>query len=115
MFLWNETMKNHVAMLERARNVLYSHWEEMLRLRRVVMKGGGQEDIHDLRVASRRFRAAFALLEPLAHPGAGRVVVRRVRRITRTLGTLRNLDEALAFFSAHADEIEPSKLLTWLS
>lgn len=108
-------MNKQVAMLERAGTVFYSHWEEMLRLRRVVLKGGSQEDIHDLRVASRRFRAAFALLEPLTHPGAARIVVRRVRRITRTLGALRNLDEALAFFTAHAGENEPSTLLKWLA
>ncbi len=108
-------MKNQDVMLEHARDVFCSHWDEMLRLRRVVLKDCLLEDIHDLRVASRRFRAAFTLLEPLASHGDARVVVRRARRITRTLGTLRNLDEAQAFFSTHQAGEELSPLLKWLS
>jgi len=98
-------MKNSEAILERARNVLFSQWEEMLRLRSVVLKSCEHEDIHDLRVASRRFRAALNLLGPLSGCGDVPVLTRQVRSLTRTLGNLRNLDEALVFMGTHAEQV----------
>jgi CHAD domain-containing protein len=91
-------MKNTVAMLQRTGNVFFSQWEELLRLRQVVLKSCEHEDIHDLRVASRRFRAALNLLGPLCAGCNVQKISKVVRTLTRTLGDLRNLDEALVFF-----------------
>ncbi|RII29302.1 MAG: hypothetical protein CXR30_12410 [Geobacter sp.] len=99
-------MKNSEAILERARNVFFSQWEEMLRLRLLVLKRCEQEDIHDLRVASRRFRATLKLLGPLCGNGSVPTLVKQIRSLTRTLGDLRNLDEALAFFGAHTEQMD---------
>lgn len=99
-------MKNSEAILERARNVFFSQWEEMLRLRLLVLKRCEQEDIHDLRVASRRFRATLKLLGPLCGNGSVPTLAKQIRSLTRTLGDLRNLDEALAFFGAHAEQTD---------
>lgn len=98
-------MKDTAFMLERSRNIFFSHWEEMLRLRLVVLKNCEHEDIHDLRVASRRFRAALNLLRPMCRGKDVRRVAKHVRRLTRTLGELRNLDEALLFFRSHSGQI----------
>ena len=97
-------MKDTAIMLERSRNLFFSHWEELLRLRFVVLKSCEHEDIHDLRVASRRFRAALNLLSPMCRTGDVRRVSKAVRRLTRTLGELRNLDEALLFFRSHTGQ-----------
>lgn len=99
-------MKNSEAILERARNVFFSQWEEMLRLRLLVLKRCEQEDIHDLRVASRRFRATLKLLGPLCGNGSVPTLAKQIRSLTRTLGDLRNLDEALAFFGAHTEQMD---------
>src|SRR6185369_6623150 len=98
-------MKSSEAILQRSGNVLLSQWGEMLRLRLVVLKSCEHEDIHDLRVASRRFRAALNLIGPLSDCGHMPLLSKGVRSLTRTLGDLRNLDEALIFFSSRTERI----------
>lgn len=102
-------------MLERARNVFFSQWEEMLRLRLVVLKSCQHEDIHDLRVASRRFRAALSLLRPLCGGNNAAKLTKDVRALTGTLGTLRNIDEALLFFRSHDERDEMSGFMARLA
>lgn len=65
------------------------------------------DDIHDLRVSSRRLREGLLLFAPLYRPAALRQGVRPVRRITRLLGALRNADEALLFFRELAATAAP--------
>lgn len=108
-------MNDPDIMLERARNLFFSQWEEILHLRLAVLRNCEHEDIHDLRVASRRFRAALNLLNPLCDSMDVQKVSRDVRRLTRTLGALRNLDEALAFFRSHAETISISSLTSRLA
>ncbi|BCS55943.1 CHAD domain-containing protein [Geobacter sp. SVR] len=91
------------TILERSRGVIFARWQEVLRLRLAVLKTSDLEDIHDLRVASRRFRAAFELYYPLAPPGAKTELKKDIRRLTHILGDLRNIDEALVFFRQQAD------------
>jgi CHAD domain-containing protein len=86
------------TIMERSKSVFFAQWEELLRLRRAALKTSDLEDIHDLRVASRRFRAALQLFEPVAPKVSLTGLKRSVRRLTRTLGGLRNIDEALLFF-----------------
>lgn len=64
---------------------------------RKVLKSFDLEDIHDLRVSSRRLREGCALFAPV-YPDNLAGVGRRVRKVTRLLGALRNTDEALLFF-----------------
>jgi CHAD domain-containing protein len=88
-------------ILERSRGVLFAQWEELVRLRREVHKTAAQDEIHDLRVASRRFRAALSLCQPFAPKGAIIELKKSIRSVTQALGALRNIDEALAFFRLH--------------
>uniref|UniRef100_A0A831UCA6 CHAD domain-containing protein n=1 Tax=Geobacter metallireducens TaxID=28232 RepID=A0A831UCA6_GEOME len=71
--------------------------DDFFRCWRKVLKTFDPEDIHDLRVSSRRLREGCALFAPLYSDGLSRVI-RRVRKVTRLLGALRNIDEALLFF-----------------
>ena len=89
------------TILERSRGVFFAQWEELLRLRRTVMKTTALDAVHDLRVASRRFRAALELFFPLAAKRAGTELKKNVRKLTRRLGGLRNMDEAISFFQSH--------------
>lgn len=93
------------TILERSRGLFFAQWEELLRIRRVVLKSSDLDDIHDLRVASRRFRALLNLFYPFL-PEAGREELKKnVRKITRTLGGLRNIDEAQIFFKSRSTEM----------
>lgn len=93
-------MLNDDAVIERGQNILYDQWDEMRRLRRVVLTTWALEDIHDLRVASRRFRAALRLFSPFTPRDQTTALQKRVRKLTRALGRLRNIDEAGEFFLA---------------
>ncbi|MBC8019417.1 MAG: CHAD domain-containing protein [Verrucomicrobia bacterium] len=86
------------VILERSRGVFFAQWEELLRLRRSVLKTSDLDDIHDLRVASRRLRAALELFEPVAPKTPIKELRKNIRSLTSSLGGLRNIDEALLFF-----------------
>lgn len=66
------------------------------------MKTSDLDDIHDLRVASRRFRAVLELFHPFASNDLITELKKCVRKLTRILGGQRNIDEALLFFQSHA-------------
>lgn len=89
------------GIMERSRGVMLAQWRELLRLRREVLRTSDIEAIHDLRVASRRFRAALRLFEPWLPPKSAALLNRSIRKLTRVLGALRNIDEALLFFRLH--------------
>ncbi|MBP8132529.1 MAG: CHAD domain-containing protein [Candidatus Hydrogenedentes bacterium] len=73
------------------------------------------DGIHDMRVASRRLRAALSECAPLLPKGPRNELRRIARRVTRLLGRARELDvtlEMLAQFSAiHADAREAAAAL----
>jgi CHAD domain-containing protein len=96
-----------------ARQLLQFHSHEFFRHWVKVAKRFEAEEIHDLRVASRRLREALALFEP-CFPGKGlKQIGRQVKQVTDILGGLRNTDEALLFFEqlpvAERSEAEPER------
>jgi CHAD domain-containing protein len=91
-----------------ARLLLYERGDDLFRRRDKVLKTYDAEDIHDLRVASRRLRESLVLFAPCYPPASIARLVRKVRRVTRLLGAIRNADEALLFFTALADEFDGS-------
>ena len=64
------------------------------------MKTSDLDDIHDLRVASRRFRAALELICPFAPKETITGLRKSIRKLTQLLGALRNVDEAQLFFQS---------------
>lgn len=88
------------TIMTRSLKVFLAQWQELLRLRRLVIKTADHEDIHDLRVAARRFTAALKLFYPLLPNSAKAGLRNKVRELVRTLGELRNVDEALLFFQS---------------
>ena len=73
-----------------------------------VLKTFDPDDIHDLRVASRRLREGLMLFYGCYPPENFTPLVKRFKRVTRLLGEVRNTDEALLFFTAVAHELGPS-------
>ncbi|MBI5656230.1 MAG: CHAD domain-containing protein [Geobacter sp.] len=60
------------------------------------------EDIHDLRVSSRRLREALVFFSPCFPAKSLDRTSSRTKHLTRMLGTMRNTDEALIFFRSCA-------------
>lgn len=56
------------------------------------------DEIHDLRVSSRRMREALALFSPCFQEKGLSKLSTRIKHLTQLLGTMRNTDEALLFF-----------------
>ncbi len=73
--------------------------DEFFRLFEKASRGFDAEDVHDLRVASRRLREGLALFAPILPARRLRRLSHRVRELTRLLGELRNADEAALFFT----------------
>jgi CHAD domain-containing protein len=82
-----------------ARQLLEAQGAEFFKCWAKVAKKLEVEEIHDLRVASRRLREALALFEPCFRAKRLTRIGKQVKRVTTTLGNLRNTDESILFFS----------------
>jgi len=87
-----------------SRDLLTGHGDEFFRRLSKARKSFDVEDIHDLRVASRRLREAIALFSPCFPPDNFRRLEKQVKQVTRLLGTLRNTDEAILFLTSLTPE-----------
>jgi CHAD domain-containing protein len=101
-------------MSEAGRKVLALHFGRMLANEAGTRLGEDPEALHDMRVATRRMRAAFALFEPYYDAKIIRPFGKGLRRAGRTLGAVRDLDVLLEKARAYAvglpagaDGIEP--------
>jgi CHAD domain-containing protein len=90
---------------ERAGTVLFSQWNQFCDLREVVLAKSDVDSIHDLRVASRRMRAMVSLFEPFIGVKTVKYTSKELRRVTRELGRLRNIDEAIIYFGTTAETL----------
>jgi CHAD domain-containing protein len=88
-----------------AKTLLSERGEEFFQLRDRVLKTNGPEEIHDLRVASRRLREGLALFAPCYPVKSLKRLIRGFKRVTRLLGDIRNTDEAIIFFMALGEEV----------
>jgi CHAD domain-containing protein len=77
---------------EGARRVLRRFFERMLAREDDVRKGEEPEDVHQMRVATRRLRASLQVVEPLFDPQLVREYRRGLRRVARALGDVRDKD-----------------------
>ena len=90
----------HTARIgEQAGIVLFSQWSEFCSLRTVVLGHYDTDSIHDLRVASRRMRATLGLFAPFLSAKSVKTLSKEIRLVTRELGHVRNIDEAIIYFN----------------
>jgi CHAD domain-containing protein len=101
-------------MSEAGRKVLALHFGRMLANEAGTRLGADPEALHDMRVATRRMRAAFALFAPYYDEKVVSLFGKGLRRTGRTLGAVRDLDVLLekargyaATLPAEAGGIEP--------
>jgi CHAD domain-containing protein len=79
-------------MAEAGRKVLLYHFAEMLRHEEGTRLGEDIEELHDMRVATRRMRAAFEVFGDYFEPKAIKLHLRGSRATGRALGRVRDLD-----------------------
>jgi CHAD domain-containing protein len=84
------------AMSEAGRKVLRLHFERMLQREAGARRGEDIEELHRMRVATRRMRTAFRVFEPYFDPDVLRPSVKGLRRTGRALGRVRDLDVIMA-------------------
>jgi len=93
------------GMGEQAGIVLFSQWDGFCSLRERVLRRGDVAAVHDIRVASRRLRATVGLFAPFIADRRARRISKELRRVTRELGRLRNVDEALIYFNSFPEPL----------
>jgi CHAD domain-containing protein len=79
-------------MSEAGRKVLLFHLARMLKHEEGTREGIDIEELHDMRVATRRMRSAFRTFAAYYEPRAIRPYVVGLRRTARALGKVRDLD-----------------------
>ncbi len=93
---------------EYAGTVVKTCWKNLLKNRETCLNGDDVDAIHDLRVSTRRLRAALDLFGTFCPAGGAPRARSSIRCLTRGIGELRNLDEAILFFS----RTPPGKMAT---
>jgi CHAD domain-containing protein len=93
------TADDHVA--EAGRKVMRFHLARMLAREAGVREGKDLEDVHAMRVATRRQRAAWRVFGPSFRPGRTKRYRNGLRDVASRLGTVRDLDVLLEAADAY--------------
>jgi CHAD domain-containing protein len=100
------------VMSEAGRKVLRFHFRRMLRHEPGTRQGDDIEELHDMRVATRRMRSAFRVFAPYFDRELLRPLVKGLRRTGRALGRVRDLDvildNARTFIEAQPPDEKPN-------
>jgi CHAD domain-containing protein len=80
------------SMAEGARKTLLFHFQRMLAHEAGTRLGEDPEELHDMRVATRRMRAALPIFQDYLDMEALQPFLKGLRRTGRTLGAVRDLD-----------------------
>jgi CHAD domain-containing protein len=99
-----EGLAPDLPLAEYARLVMRFHFDELLRHEAGTRLGEDIEELHDMRVAARRLRAAFEIFAPAFRPRAVRPLLRDLREARRALGPVRDLDVFLENASRYQAE-----------
>ena len=87
------------------RKVLRMHLARMLSFEAGTRSGEDAEDLHKMRVATRRMRAAWRVFEGAYRPKVQRRYVKELRGIARVLGDVRDIDVLLEDLDRYIAEL----------
>ena len=90
---------------EAARRTLRRFFDKLLAREDAVRKDEDLEDVHQMRVATRRLRAALQILQGVYEPKLIRRYRRGLRRIAEPLGVVRDGDVFLEHIAEHRDAL----------
>ncbi len=88
-----------------AGRVILTRWREMMSYRGGTLLGEDIEQLHAMRVSSRRLRAAMDAFESAFPAKSFRPLLRQVKEITDVLGRARDLDVAIERLTATLAEM----------
>ena len=91
--------------MEAAARIVSVRAAELTEHARGVLDTGDIERVHDMRVATRRLRAALEIFEPCFPPDRFRQALTEVKRLADALGERRDRDVAIATLSAFNDQM----------
>jgi len=97
------------SLPEAARKVLQFHFSKMQRREAGTRTGTDAEDLHDMRVATRRMRAAWRVFDGAFRASKTKKLRRHLERLADRLGAVRDLDvliEGLEAYGIALDEDE---------
>jgi CHAD domain-containing protein len=89
-----------------AGRIILTRWAEMMSYREGTLLGEDIEQLHAMRVSSRRLRAAMDAFAPAFPERAFRRHLKRVKEITDTLGDARDLDVTIHALLAMLPDVE---------
>ncbi len=94
---------------EAAGRVILTRWREMMSYRDGTLAGDDIEELHAMRVSSRRLRAAMDAFEGAFPRKTFRPLLRQVKEITDVLGDARDLDVAVERLLDVLPELRPDE------
>ncbi len=92
-------------MSEAGRKILFYHFERMLQHEPGTRLGEDIEALHDMRVATRRMRAAFRVFESFYRRKTVKPHIKGLRATGRALGVVRDLDVFMEQVQAYQNEL----------
>jgi CHAD domain-containing protein len=98
-------IKAEDSLAEAGRKVLRMHLARMLHFEAGTRSGEDIEDLHKMRVATRRMRAAWRVFDGAYRPKVQKRYVRELRDIARALGEVRDIDVLLEDLDAYLAEL----------
>lgn len=102
-------LERRLRFREAAGRVILTRWREMMSYRDGTLLGEDIEELHAMRVSSRRLRAAMDAFEGAFPPKQFKPYVRQVKLITDVLGDARDLDVAVERLQELVDQMAPDE------
>lgn len=102
-------VKSDDLLAEAGRKVIRYHFGQMLLHEQGTLTGEDIEELHDMRVATRRMRAAVEVFESAFHKKALKTHLKGLRATGRALGKVRDLDVFMEKAGHYQAELEPEK------
>jgi CHAD domain-containing protein len=97
------------SLPEAARKVLKFHFAKMRNKERGTREGTDMEDLHAMRVATRRMRAAWRVFDDAFKPSKTKKLRRSLRTLSDRLGAVRDLDVLFEGVEAYRLGLEPEQ------
>lgn len=92
-----------------AGRVILTRWREMMSYRDGTLLGEDIEELHSMRVSSRRLRAAMDAFEGAFPARSFRPLLRQVKEVTDALGAARDLDVAIERLTGLVADLPPEE------
>ncbi len=92
-----------------ARQIIVSYFREMMSHKDGAIDGTNIEFVHDMRVASRRLRAAMDNFSDCFQKEPFKQYYKQIRTITRTMGAARDLDVLITYFQSQLQTLPPEE------